>query len=57
MPKGSVPCTKIDQLVDATFEHPRMSFLEDFKVIRLLWHLRIRKKPLLFCPKVIIITQ
>lgn len=28
--KNPFPVPKIDQLVDATFEHPRMSFLDAF---------------------------
>ena len=29
-PKDSFPMPKIDQLVDATYGHPRMSFLDAF---------------------------
>ena len=29
-PKDLFPMLKIDQLVDATYGHPRMSFLDDF---------------------------
>ena len=31
MPKGPVPMPKIDQLVDATYGHPRMTFLDAFQ--------------------------
>lgn len=56
--KDPFPVPKIDQLVDATYGHPRMSFLDAFKVIiRLQWHSRIRRKPLSYHPKVIIITR
>ena len=30
-PKDLFPMPKIDQLVDATYRHPRMSFLDDFQ--------------------------
>ena len=30
-PKDLFPMSKIDQLVDATYEHPRMSFLDAFQ--------------------------
>ena len=30
-PKDLFPTPKIDQLVDATYEHPRMSFLDAFQ--------------------------
>ena len=30
-PKDPFPMPKIDQLVDATYEHPRMSFLDAFQ--------------------------
>ena len=30
-PKDPFPMLKIDQLVDATYEHPRMSFLDAFQ--------------------------
>ena len=30
-PKDLFPMPKIDQLVDATYEHPRMSFLDAFQ--------------------------
>ena len=29
-PKDPFPVSRIDQLVDATFKHPRMSFLDAF---------------------------
>ena len=31
MPKRPVPHTSVDQLVDATVSHPRMSFLDAFQ--------------------------
>ena len=31
MPKEPFPMPKIDQLVDATYKHPRMSFLDAFQ--------------------------
>ena len=44
-PKNPFPMPKIDQLVDATVGHPRMSFLDAFQVIiRYLWPWMIRKK-------------
>ena len=47
-PKDPFPMPKIDQLVDATVGHPRMSFLNAFQVIiRYLWHWTIKKKLLL----------
>ena len=47
-PKDPFPMPKIDQLVDATVDHPRMSFLEPSRVIiRYLWPWTIRKKRLL----------
>ena len=30
-PKDPFPVSKIDQLVDTTYDHPRMSFLDDFQ--------------------------
>lgn len=30
-PKGPFPIPRIDQLVDVTFEHPRISFLDSFQ--------------------------
>ena len=30
-PKGPFPVLKIDQLIDATYRHPRMSFLDAFQ--------------------------
>ena len=30
-PKDPFPMSKIDQLVDATYGHPRMSFLDTFQ--------------------------
>ena len=47
-PKDSFTMPRIDQLVDATVGHPRMSFLmpsKDIKdIIRYLWQQMIRKK-------------
>ena len=38
-PKDSFPMPWIDQLVDATVGHPRMSFLDAFKdITRYPWH-------------------
>ena len=46
-PKDPFPLPRIDQLVDATVGHPRMSFLDAFKVIiRYHWQQKIRKKQL-----------
>ena len=46
-PKDPFPLPRIDQLVDATVGHPRMSFLDAFKVIiRYHWQQTIRKKQL-----------
>ena len=47
-PKDPFPMQKIDQLVDATVGHPRMSFLDASKgIIKYRWPPTIRKKLLL----------
>ena len=47
-PKDPFPMPKIDQLVDATVGHPRMSFLDAFQGYhRYLWPWTIKKKLLL----------
>ena len=44
-PKDPFPMPKIDQLVDATYGHPRMSFLDAFQgITRLPWHPRTEKR-------------
>ena len=49
--KDPFPMPKIDQLVDATIDHPRMSFLDAFQgyhhQILLPWTIK-RRQPLLF---------
>ena len=52
-PKDSFPMPKIDQLVDATYGHPRMSFLD---TIRLPWPVKTRRKRRSYPPMLIIIT-
>ena len=47
--KDPFPMPKIDQLVDATYGHPRMSFLDDFEIItKLPWLLKTRRRWHLF---------
>ena len=53
-PKDPFPMSKIDQFVDATYGHPRMSFLDTTKlpwppfkaITRLPWLLRTKRKQL-----------
>ena len=52
-PKDPFPMPKIDQLVDATYGHPRMSFLD---TIRLLWPPRTRRRWHSYLSTLIIIT-
>ena len=48
-PKDLFPMPKIDQLVDATYGHLRMSFLDDFEVItKLPWLPKTRRRWSLF---------
>ena len=57
-PKDPFPMPKIDQLVDATVGHPRMSFLDAFRVIiRYLWPWTIKKKLLLLLLLLTITTK
>ena len=46
-PKDPFPMPKIDQLVDATYGHPRMSFLD---TIRLPWPVKTKRKWVFISP-------
>ena len=57
-PKDLFPMPWIDQLVDATVGHPRMSLLDAFKgTIKYHWLWVIRRKPLLLLLLEITITR
>ena len=56
-PKDLFPMPKIDRLVDATYEHPRMSFLDAFQEYhQMALPPKSRRKRHSYPPMLIIIT-